>query len=446
MFTLPETDTNVKNHPSEEPPIYSVAQISMALKRSVETQYSAVRVKGEISGAKLHSSGHLYFCLKDTDAVLDAICWRGSLGKLSMRPADGMEVVCVGRITTYPTRSKYQIIVESMTHAGVGALLKLLQERKQKLAAEGLFDGARKKALPNFPKTIGVITSPTGAVIRDILHRLNDRFPCRVLLWPVSVQGETAADEVTQAIKGFNALTCSLRPDVLIIARGGGSLEDLWAFNEENIVRATAESIIPVISAVGHETDTTLIDYVADCRAPTPTAAAEMAVPVLWDMLEGLRSQEHRISIAVRKLLQTLELQLKSHARGLISPKTILDTKMQGLDDRLERLRLAIQNMKGEKKQRLDFLVHRLWQASSLSLLNTLRMRFDRAADLLESYSYTQTLKRGFTLVKHEKNVISSAKVMHTIKEATLCFHDGEVKVAVSEKMDCHVGRGPSSQ
>src|SRR6185295_17747103 len=274
-------------------PALSVSELSQALKRMVESEFDHVRVRGEISGFKRHTSGHLYFALKDESAVIDAVCWKQMAPRLGLKPEDGMEVIATGRLTTYPGRSKYQIVVERMELAGAGALLKLLEERKAKLAAEGLFDAARKRPLPYLPAVIGVVTSPTGAVIRDILHRLDERFPRRVLVWPVAVQGEGAAEQVAAAIKGFNLMAeggAVPRPDLIIVARGGGSLEDLWAFNEEIVVRAAAGSRIPLISAVGHETDTTLIDFASDKRAPTPTAAAEMAVPVLRDCLETMLS------------------------------------------------------------------------------------------------------------------------------------------------------------
>ncbi|MGI9506109.1 MAG: exodeoxyribonuclease VII large subunit, partial [Geminicoccaceae bacterium] len=262
---------------------FTVSELSGALKRTIEDAYGYVRVRGEISGFKRAASGHLYFALKDERALIDSVCWRGTAGKLGFQPEDGLEVIASGRITTYAGRSKYQIVVDRLEPAGAGALMALLEERKKKLAAEGLFDVDRKRGLPFLPDVIGVVTSPTGAVIKDILHRLSERFPRHVLLWPVAVQGEKAKDEVTAAIEGFNRLPAGgtiPRPDVLIVARGGGSLEDLWTFNEENVVRAAAASTIPLISAVGHETDTTLIDLAADHRTPTPTAAAELAVPV----------------------------------------------------------------------------------------------------------------------------------------------------------------------
>ncbi|MBU6471974.1 MAG: exodeoxyribonuclease VII large subunit, partial [Alphaproteobacteria bacterium] len=278
-------------------PEYSVSELSGALKRTVEDAFPFVRVRGEISGLKAAASGHVYFDLKDEKAVLNAIIWKPTARALKLKPEPGMEVVCTGRVTTYPGSSRYQLIVEQMELAGAGALMALIEERKKRLAAEGLFAAERKQPLPFLPEVIGVVTSPTGAVIRDILHRLSDRFPRRVILWPVAVQGEKAAGEVAAAIRGFNALAPGgpvPRPDVLIVARGGGSIEDLMAFNEEVVVRAAAESAIPLISAVGHETDTTLIDFASDRRAPTPTAAAEIAVPVRAELVQQVRDLDNR--------------------------------------------------------------------------------------------------------------------------------------------------------
>ena len=277
------------------------------MKRSVEENFSLVRVRGEVSGFKRVGSGHCYFALKDADAVLDAVCWRMTAMRLSIRPEDGMEVVATGRLTTYPGRSKYQRVVDSIELAGIGALLKLLEDRRKRLAAEGLFAAERKKKLPFLPAVIGVVTSPTGAVIRDILHRLADRFPRRVLVWPVAVQGVGAASQIAAAINGFNRLPPggpAPRPDLIIVARGGGSLEDLMAFNEEIVVRAAAASAIPLISAVGHETDTTLIDHASDRRAPTPTAAAEMAVPVRLDLVADLGGKAARLTRGLSRTLR----------------------------------------------------------------------------------------------------------------------------------------------
>src|ERR1700726_1351815 len=277
---------------------WTVSELSAALRKTVEDAFGYVRVRGEISGYRgAHSSGHCYFALKDDSAKIEAVVWKTAYARMRIKPEEGLEVIVTGRLTTYPGQSKYQIVVETLEPAGLGALMALLEERKKRLAGEGLFDAARKRRLPYLPEVIGVITAPTGAVIRDILHRLADRFARHVIVWPVRVQGEGAAEQVAAAIRGFNALPAAgpiARPDLIIVARGGGSLEDLWSFNEESVVRAAAESMIPLISAVGHETDVTLIDFAADRRAPTPTAAAEMAVPVRADLIAELMSKARR--------------------------------------------------------------------------------------------------------------------------------------------------------
>jgi exodeoxyribonuclease VII large subunit len=333
--------------PLERPNVaeYTVSEISSALKRTLEDSYGYVRVRGEISSFKKHSSGHCYFALKDDAACLDAVCWRSTAIRLGFKPEDGLEVVATGRITTYPSRSRYQLIVDRLAPAGLGALMALLEERRKQLAAEGLFDAARKRPLPFLPEVIGIVTSPSGAVIRDILHRLAERFPRRVLLWPVAVQGELAAAQVAAAIEGFNALPEAgpvPRPDVLIVARGGGSLEDLWAFNEEVVVRAAAASRIPLISAVGHETDTTLIDHAADRRAPTPTAAAELAVPVRADLAHRLAQLDHRMFHGMQRELGQLDHRLTGLARGLPDPAGLLGHAAQRVDDLAERLPHAV--------------------------------------------------------------------------------------------------------
>ncbi|MEO7634718.1 MAG: exodeoxyribonuclease VII large subunit, partial [Sphingomicrobium sp.] len=282
-----------KQEAGDNSPPFSVSELSGALKRTVEDAFGHVRVRGEISGWKRHGSGHCYFTLKDEDACIDAVLWRGQAARLQFAPEDGAEVIASGKLTTYPGRSKYQLVVDKLELAGEGALMALLDKRRRSLAAEGLFDEAKKRRLPFLPLTIGIVTSPTGAVIRDILHRLADRCPTHVLVWPVPVQGEAAAGLVAAAIRGFGQMTNP--PDLIIVARGGGSIEDLWAFNEEIVVRAAAESPIPLISAVGHETDTTLIDFAADRRAPTPTAAAEMAVPVLAELTATIADRGKRM-------------------------------------------------------------------------------------------------------------------------------------------------------
>jgi len=324
------------NEPRPNLPELTVSELSASLKRTVEDTYGYVRVRGEVSGYRgPHSSGHVYLALKDESAKIDAVIWKGVFGRMRIKPEEGLEVIVTGKLTTYPSRSSYQIIVETLEPAGIGALMALLEERRQKLAAEGLFDEARKQLLPYLPKVIGVITSPTGAVIRDILHRLADRFPRRVLVWPVKVQGESSAAEVAAAIEGFNTLPVEgplPRPDLIIVARGGGSLEDLWSFNEEIVVRAAAASLIPLISAVGHETDVTLIDYAADKRAPTPTAAAEMAVPVRSELLVDLDSLARRAFASWRRNQDARRAELRSAARALPDADEILALPRQRLD------------------------------------------------------------------------------------------------------------------
>lgn len=388
-------------------PEFTVSELSNVLKRAVEDLFPYVRVRGEISGFKIAPSGHAYFNLKDATAVLASVCWKGSISRLSFKPEDGVEVVCTGRVTTYPGRSQYQLTVEMMEPAGVGALMALLEKRKQLLAAEGLFDASRKKPLPFLPEVIGVVTSPTGAVIQDILHRISERFPRRVLLWPVLVQGEQASAQITAAIQGFNALPQGTipRPDVLIVARGGGSLEDLWPFNEENVVRAVAASAIPVISAVGHETDTTLIDYVADVRAPTPTAAAEMAVPVRAELLYAVAETGHRMQRTFSRLLEEKQRMVEALARGLPKPIRLLEQAMQRLDMGAERLQQVITYFLSKQEDRLKL-----------------------AGKLLESYHYKKVLERGFALVRDkERRPLTSATAAKGADALLIEWHDGEM-------------------
>ena len=460
---------------------YSVAELSNALKRSVEDNFGWVRVRGEISGFKRAASGHLYFALKDDKAVLDGVCWRGVAGKLGIAPEDGLEVIASGKLTTYPARSRYQLVVQSMEVAGEGALLKLLEERKKKLAAEGLFDESRRRALPYLPEVIGVVTSPTGSVIRDILHRIAERFPRRVLVWPVLVQGEKAAEQVAHAIEGFNALApggATPRPDLLIVARGGGSLEDLWAFNEENVVRAAAESEIPLISAIGHETDVTLIDMAADRRAPTPTAAAEMAVPVRVELIEGLLGQERRLVSATGRMLQDRRTRLEGLARGLPDAPSLLGAAAQRLDDWSERLANAARASLRTRQDHLEKLGYQLPRPREY--LAEKRRELDRAAGglqpralelqikqgvrqvgeagerlaramqkrlaeeeekkenlwrLLNGFSYERVLERGFVLVRDAKaRPVTSATALKPGMELTLNFHDGEATAVSTGK------------
>ncbi|MEL6665811.1 MAG: exodeoxyribonuclease VII large subunit [Pseudomonadota bacterium] len=338
--------------PASNMPELSVTELSTALKRTIETAYDHVRVRGELGRVTIARSGHMYADLKDDKAVLNTIMWKGQVSRLPFRPEEGLEVIATGRLSTYPGRSNYQLIADSLRPAGVGALMALLEERKKKLAAEGLFDEQHKKRLPFLPATVGVVTSPTGAVIRDILHRIRDRFPVRVILWPALVQGDTAAPQITAAIRGFNAMTGADRPDVLIVGRGGGSIEDLWPFNEEDVVRAAFESEIPLISAVGHETDTTLIDYVSDARAPTPTGAAEIAVPVRSELQLQLDDIGQRLKRAlVRNIRRGKE---RVEATRLPRPERLLETKRQRFDTVGERLPRALQTQVERRRARLD--------------------------------------------------------------------------------------------
>lgn len=433
---------------------YSVSDIALSLKRSIEERFGHVRVRGEISGYRgAHSSGHCYFAIKDEGAKLDAVIWRGSFSRLRSKLQEGLEVIVTGKLTSYPGKSSYQIIVEAVEPAGAGALMALLEERRKRLSAEGLFDAARKRAIPYLPEVIGVITSPTGAVIRDILHRLGDRFPRQVLVWPVRVQGETAAEEVVAAIKGFNAMAG--RPDVLIVARGGGSLEDLWPFNDEAIIRAVAASAIPVISAIGHETDTTLIDHVADWRAPTPTAAAEKAVPVRAELVAEVASLEARRRRAIARVMAERKLRLEAASRALPSADEVMAIVRQRLDSLSQRLpagltsnlqrhaiRLAaqrgrlslrlLQERLAELGRRVTDRGERQRRALAQSLEKA-RSRFASESKLMQSLSYRAVLARGFAVVRGPdgKPVRQAAQVkagMHLAIE----FADGEVPVSAS--------------
>ncbi len=436
-------------------PVISVGDISRAIKGTLEGAFARIRVRGEISGFKRAASGHLYFTLKDAEAVLDAVCWRGGAGRLALAPEDGMEVVATGRITAYAGRSKYQIVVEDLELAGEGALLKLLDERRRKLAAEGLFDEERKKPLPFLPEVIGVVTSPTGAVFRDILHRLRDRFPRHVLLWPVLVQGKDAAEQVADAIKGFNRLADGAtppRPDVIIVARGGGSLEDLWAFNEEVVVRAAAASEIPLISAVGHETDTTLIDFAADRRAPTPTAAAEMAVPVRIELLAQVLDDGSRLANAVNRLLREQRTRLEGAGRGLPNLGRLVEGFLQRLDDWSERLVKGLRTGLESRRTTFGGLVARIphplaelrharsqidhvtraLEPAVRARLRDGRNRLERAADLLRSASYERVLERGFVLVRDAADSPVMTRLgLQPGMDLTLHFRDGDAGVTV---------------
>ena len=363
---------------------YSVSDLSNAIKRTLEDGFAYVRLRGEISGYRgPHASGHSYFALKDDKAKIEAVIWRTAFARLKVKPEEGMEVIALGRITTFPGSSKYQIVVETLEPAGIGALMALLEERKKKFAAEGLFDDTRKKPRPFLPRVVGIVTSPTGAVIRDMLHGFEERFPTHVVVWPVRVQGDGSAAEIAAAINGFNAIQPGgkvPRPDVIIVARGGGSLEDLWGFNEEIVVRATAESRIPLISAVGHETDWTLIDLVADARAPTPTKAAEWAVPKHADLSENTAKCALRLGIAMRRYVDAQRTHLKASARGLPSREGLLALPRQRFDACDKRLGLALLSNARAHTLRHARLASRLHPRLLETRLARSQDRLDRAA------------------------------------------------------------------
>lgn len=411
---------------SEELEPLSISALSFALKGLVERQFGNVYVRGEVSGLKHHTSGHLYFSLKDDQSVLESVCWRGSLSRLDLIPQDGMEVLCKGKLTTYPGRSKYQMIVESLSLSGEGTLLKLLEERRRRLSAEGLFDETHKKPLPLLPNCIGIITSSTGAVIQDILHRLADRCPRHVLLWPVMVQGDKAAPQIIEAIQGFNSPSFPLtRPDVLIVARGGGSLEDLWAFNDEDLARCVYASHIPIISGVGHEPDVTLIDYVADWRAPTPTAAAERAVPVRDELLFMLDNQRLRAARALTRQTHETQQRLDERTDRLMRTAPVLLEKWsQSLAHLGHRLRRP-QDVISQKQLLLDTLWARSKQATQQNLTLS-SSHFHNLQNLLKSYSYTQTLERGFTLIQSQDGTyLKQTKDAKPGMAVNIIFQDG---------------------
>ena len=442
-------------------PEFTVSEVSQALKHTVEEAFGYVRIRGEISQPKVAASGHCYMRLKDENAVIDAIIWRGGMAKLSHKPEEGMDVIASGRLTTYPGRSSYQIIIDSFELAGEGALLKLLEDRRKQLASEGLFAEDRKKPLPRLPDVIGVVTSPTGAVLRDILHRVNDRFPRRVIVWPVRAQGEGSADEITAAIQGFNALEpggAIPRPDLLIVARGGGSLEDLWSFNEENVVRAAAASAIPLISAVGHETDTTLIDFASDQRAPTPSAAAEMAVPVRLELAAQVQEHQVRLGQSINRLLSEYRLQMEGLSRGLPNLAQLVEQKQQDLDGFSERLASGPARLLNTKGQDLSIIAAGLKPAHlkrdvdrhgmalsdwSGRLGAALRRSTDRAGERLEgmyarleSVSPKRVLKRGYALITDASGTpVTMAAGAAAGSAWQVEFQDGGVGVTVGENV-----------
>ena len=424
----------------------TVSELAASLKRTIETNYDHVVVRGELGRVTLAKSGHMYADLKDDKAVLNTIMWRGQVERLPFRPEEGLEVIATGRLSTYEGRSAYQLIASSMRPAGAGALMQLLEERKKKLAAEGLFDPKHKKPIPYMPRVIGVVTSPTGAVIRDILHRIRERFPVRVIVWPALVQGEQAAAQVTAGIRGFNAMTGADRPDVLIVARGGGSIEDLWPFNEEIVVRAAFDSEIPLISAVGHETDTTLIDYVSDRRAPTPTGAAEMAVPVRTELLLTTGESGERLKRALTRALARSRDKLA--AARLPRPEMLLQPARQRLDFasanlpkaalaltqkarlKLSRLQLSPAMLKSEirqGRQRLRDIAVRA-RPALMRLIEKRTAALNTEAKMLETLSYQATLKRGYTIVRDtEGRLIRSADIASGTDQFKVSFADGDV-------------------
>ena len=463
---------------------WTVSELSSALKRTVEDAYGYVRVRGEVSGFKGASpSGHVYFRLKDDKAVIGAVIWKREFARMRMPPQEGLEVVVTGRLTTFSGSSKYQIVIDTLEPAGLGALMALLEERKKKLAAEGLFDPARKQLLPFLPGVIGVVTSPTGAVIRDILHRLADRFPRRVLVWPVRVQGDGSADQIAAAIRGFNALPEAgpiPRPDLLIVARGGGSLEDLWSFNEEIVVRAAADSMIPLISAVGHETDVTLIDFAADKRAPTPTAAAEVAVPVRSELLVQVDSLARRSLACWQRCQEARRTELRAAMRALPNAEELFSLPRQRLDHAAARLTLqtlhtriarerqqiallaqrsqqCLRHGMERRRERFEQLSHRLAAArfayvnarraqierahertlalfgratlAATALLQNRAARVERAGRLLTAVSYRGVLARGFALVRAaDGKPLRSATAVTPGLQLNIEFADGRVR------------------
>ena len=446
------------NRAGENAPEFTVAELSGKIKALIEGQFSHVRIRGEIGAVKRYASGHIYYDLKDEDAVINAVTFKGQAARMQVQPEEGLEVVAIGKITTYARQSKYQMNITELRIAGVGALMAQLEKRKQALAKEGLFDQDRKKPIPYLPQIIGVVTSPQGAVIRDILHRLRDRFPRKVIVWPVAVQGDRCAPEVAHAIEGFNALTpggAMPRPDLIIVARGGGSLEDLWGFNEEVVVRAAAASDIPLISAVGHETDTTLIDYASDLRAPTPTAAAEAAVPVRRDLALILNQLDDRRQRALTRAIDMKRQRLADLSRALRDPKELLQNAQQRLDLAATRLpqglRNAVQNkrrnfLETSAKLQPKILLERIKaQADRVNragnelsrtlpkIVSTRREKLDAQTRLLESLGYHATLERGYAVVRKDDAVVTTAAAAGDAA-LEIEFKDGRVAVEATKQ------------
>jgi exodeoxyribonuclease VII large subunit len=435
--------------PGDNAPPFSVSELSSVLKRTIEGAFDHVRVRGEISGFKRHGSGHCYFTLKDDSACIDAVIWRGQAGALRFAPEDGIEVIATGKLTTYPARSRYQIVVDRLELAGQGALMALLDKRRRALAAEGLFDPERKQLLPFAPKIIGVITSPTGAVIRDILHRLEDRFPCHVILWPVPVQGEGAAARIAAAVAGFNALAGggpAPRPDLLIVARGGGSIEDLWAFNEEEVVRAVAASSIPIISAVGHETDTSLCDFAADVRAPTPTAAAELAVPVRSDLLGQVRELGARAERCARRTLERAAEQLQTCLRQWPEREDLLAPQQQRLDELADRLPRALRGRLDRARGELGHAGGALRPGLLVAAHGRARERLDALWRVALLAHPNRPLERGYARVEdRDGRTLISAEAARKARLLRLIFRDGRVDTAVGDAAGPAAPRRPAA-
>jgi exodeoxyribonuclease VII large subunit len=421
--------------PGDNSPPLSVSELSGALKRTIETAFGQVRVRGEISGFKRHASGHCYFTLKDENACIDAVIWRGSTGALAFSPEDGAEVIATGKLTIYPGRSKYQIVVERMELAGEGALLALLERRRKALAAEGLFDPERKRGLPFLPRVIGVVTSPTGAVIRDILHRLEERCPTHVIVWPVAVQGEGAAEKIARAIREFPSI--EPRPDLLIVARGGGSVEDLWAFNEEEVVRAAAESPIPLISAVGHETDTTLIDFASDRRAPTPTAAAEMAVPVRAELFAQLAELGHRGQQVLARRAERARERFDLTICRWPEPQALFAPTAQRVDELGERLPRSLGARAGNARADLNLVSGRLRRDLIDNKITRLSEKLTAFWQMAELVHPERPLSRGFARVtSRDGRTLTRAADARAERLLTLRFGDGDVDAAVDGEPD----------
>ena len=416
--------------PGDNSPALTVSELSGALKRTIENAFGQVRVRGEISGFKRHASGHCYFTLKDESACIDAVIWRSGAGGLAFRPEDGAEVIATGKLTTYPGRSKYQIVVDRMELAGEGALLALLERRRKALAAEGLFDSARKRRLPFLPRVIGVVTSPTGAVIRDILHRLEDRCPTHVIVWPVAVQGEGASVRIAEAIRAFPSV--EPRPDLLIVARGGGSIEDLWPFNEEEVVRAAADSPIPLISAVGHETDTTLIDHAADLRAPTPTAAAELAVPVRSELLSQLDEHAHRARNCLSRKVERARERFDLTLCRLPQPQSLFAPMVQRVDDLGDRLPRSLAARAGSARADLNLVSGRLRRELIDTRIARLSEKLDATWKMAGLVHPERPLSRGFVRVTDRTGrTLAHSADARSAGALTLRFGDGSVDASV---------------